>query len=133
MFSLKFYHTDQWYIEKAGIDWVIKKNVAELLLYIELQEDDLFFSRLKSFKRSYSNYLNQIEQSRILTFLKFAEQYYLKPESISTEKFKNNLETSFEWITIPEEDIFVISFYAWLKSKIERQDIYPTTLLLLNS
>ncbi|WP_299104941.1 hypothetical protein [uncultured Winogradskyella sp.] len=131
--SSKFYHTDQWYIEKAGIDWVIKKNVAELLLYIELQEDDLFFSRLKSFKRSYSNYLNQIEQSRILTFLKFAEQYYLKPESISTEKFKNNLETSFEWITIPEEDIFVISFYAWLKSKIERQDIYPTTLLLLNS
>ena len=46
----KFYHTDQWYAEKARLDWVIKKNIAELLLYIELQEDDLFYSRLKSFQ-----------------------------------------------------------------------------------
>lgn len=130
--SSKFYHTDQWYKEKAGIDWVIKKNVAELLLYIELQEDDLFFSRLKSFRRSYSNYLNQIEQTRILTFLKFAEQYYLKPESLTTENFKTNLESSFEWITIHQEDIFVISFYAWLKSKLEKNGLYQTTLQLLN-
>lgn len=130
--SSKFYHTDQWYIEKAGLDWVIKKNVAELLLYVELQEDDLFFSRLKSFRRSYTNYLKQIEQNRILVFLKFAEQYYLNPESITTETFKINLETSFEWITILEEDIFVISFYAWLKSKVEQTDLYQTTLQLLS-
>ncbi|NRD21623.1 hypothetical protein HNV10_00115 [Winogradskyella litoriviva] len=130
--SSKFYHTDQWYKEKAGLDWVIKKNVAELLLYIELQEDDLFFSRLKSFRRSYTSYLNQIEQTRILTFLKFAEQYYLNPESITTEAFKIQLEKSFEWITILEEDIFVISFYAWLKSKINQTDLYQTTLQLLN-
>jgi hypothetical protein len=130
--SSQFYHTDQWYIEKAGIDWVIKKNVAELLLYIELQEDDLFFSRLKSFRRRYTKYLSQIEQTRILTFLKFAEQYYLKPECITTESFKLNIESSFEWITILEEDIFVISFYAWLKSKLEKTDLYQTTLQLLN-
>ncbi|WP_179008813.1 hypothetical protein [Winogradskyella forsetii] len=130
--SAKFYHTDQWYKEKAGIDWVIKKNVSELLLYIELQEDDLFFLRLKSFRRVYSNYLKNIGQNRILTFLKFAEHYYLKPESVSTEEFKNKLEIAFEWVTINEEDIFVISFYAWLKSKVENKDLYQTTLHLLN-
>ncbi|MUU78912.1 hypothetical protein [Winogradskyella endarachnes] len=130
--SSKFYHTDQWYKEKAGLDWVIKKYVAELLLYVELQENDLFFSRLKSFRRSYTNYLKQIEQTRILTFLKFAEQYYLNPKSLTSERFKINLETSFEWITICQEDIFVISFYAWLKSKVEQTDLYQTTLQLLS-
>lgn len=129
----KFYHTDQWYKEKAGIDWVIKKNVAELLLYIELQEDDLFYSRLKSFRRRYSNYLNQIRQTRILTFIIFVEQYYIKPELVAIQDFKNKLETSFEWTTVYEEDIFVISFYAWLKSKVERGNLYETTLQLTDA
>ena len=131
--SSKFYHSDQWYKEKAGIDWIIKKNIAELLLYIELQEDDLFFSRLKSFRRRYSTYLKEIGQTRILQFLKFAELYYIKPKTVTTEDFKDQLETTFEWITIHEEDIFVISFYAWLKSKVENNTIYLTTLQLLNS
>ncbi|WP_179319144.1 hypothetical protein [Winogradskyella helgolandensis] len=129
--SAKFYHTDQWYTEKAGIDWVIKKNVAELLLYIELQEDDLFYSRLKSFRRRYTKYLKQIGQIRILTFIKFAEHYYTKPESISTLEFRNKLELSFEWTTVNTEDIFIISFYAWLKNKVEKGNLYQTTLKLV--
>ena len=131
--SAKFYHTDNWYKEKVGINWVIKKNIAELLLYIELQEDDLFYSRLKSFRRGYSNYLKEIGQSRILTFLKFAEEYYAQPKSVSNEYFKHKIEVTFETVTIQEEDIFVISFYAWLKNKMEEGNLYQTTLQLINS
>ncbi len=127
----KFYHTDQWYIEKAGIEWIIKKNLAELLLYIELKEDDLFYSRLKSFKRRYTKYLKQIGKLRIITFLSFAEQYYLNPDSVTTDDFKNKLEISFEWTTVNEEDIFVMSFYAWLKNKVEKGNLYQTTLKLI--
>jgi len=129
----KFYHTDQWYTEKAGIDWVIKKNVAELLLYIELQDDNLFYSRLKSFKRSYTTYLKKIGQERILKFLGFAEQYYKKPKNVFTDEFKNKIELAFLWTKAEEEDIFVISFYAWLKNKIEDNKLYNTTLRLIES
>jgi hypothetical protein len=129
----KFYHTDQWYIEKAGMDWVIKKNVAEILLHIELQDDNLLYSRLKSFKRRYTNYLKQIGQQRILIFLNFVEDYYKNPETLYTKKFKDKLETSFEWTAIYKEDIFVISFYAWLKNKIEKGHLYQTTLQLINT
>ena len=128
----KFYHTDQWYAEKSRLDWVIKKNIAELLLYIELQEDDLFYSRLKSFKRRYTGYLKQIGQARILTFLKFAEQYYSNPKTVTSADFKNKLESSFEWTTSHKEDIFVITFYAWLKNKIEQGTLYQTTLQVIN-
>jgi hypothetical protein len=127
----EFYHTDQWYSEKSTLDWVIKKNVAELLLYIELQDDNLFYSRLKSFQRRYKHYLKQIGQERILTFLSIAEQYHKKPESITTNEFKNKVSKSFEWTTVKEEDIFVMSFYAWLKNKIEKGDLYRTTLQLI--
>lgn len=128
----KFYHTDQWYIEKAGMDWVIKKNLAELLLYIELKEDDLFYSRLKSFKRRFTDYLKQIAQLRILKFLYFAEHYYLHPEGASTTDFKNKIELAFTWTSIKKEDIFVISFYAWLKNKIDKGSLYQTTIELIH-
>lgn len=128
----KFYHTDQWYIEKAGIDWVIKKNVAEILLYIELKEEDLLYSRLKSFRRRYKTYLSEINQTRILTFLNFAETYYKNPDSFSTNQMKQTIEGAFTWTTVYKEDIFVMSSYAWLKSKIEQSKLYPTTLQLIN-
>ncbi|MFC0602946.1 hypothetical protein [Winogradskyella pulchriflava] len=127
----KFYHTDNWYIEKAGIDWVIKKNIAELLLYMELQEDDLLYSRLKSFKRRYTKYLKEINQSRILTFLNYAEQFYRNSEIIKDQKFSEQLKTTFEWTNVELEDIFVISFYAWLKNKVEQDKLYQTTLKLI--
>jgi hypothetical protein len=129
----KFYHTDQYYIEKAGIDWVIKKNLAEILLYIELNEDDLFYSRLKSFKRKYTSYLKQINQTRILNFVNYAERLYQKPEIMMNTDFSLKLKSTFESNTIHKEDIFVISFYAWLKNKTEDNSLYNTTLNLINS
>ena len=129
----KFYHTDKYYIEKAGIDWVIKKNLAEILLYIELEEDDLFYSRLKSFRRKYTSYLKQINQSRILTFINYAERFYKNPECIEHDDFSLKLKSTFEWTSIQKEDIFVISFYAWLKNKATGQNLYQTTLKLLES
>ncbi|WP_426429405.1 hypothetical protein ACPX19_07565 [Winogradskyella sp. HB-48] len=128
----KFYHTDQYYIEKAGIDWVIKKNLAEILLYIELNEDDLFYSRLKSFKRKYTSYLKQINQSRILNFVNYAERLYQKPETKMDTDFSSKLKSTFESNTISKEDIFVLSFYAWLKNKTEDSTLYNTTLNLIN-
>ena len=129
----KFYHTDKYYIEKAGIDWVIKKNIAEILLYIELNEDALFYSRLKSFKRKYTTYLKQINQSRILTFLNYAERIYQNSETATATDFSSKLKSTFESNTIHKEDIFVISFYAWLKNKAEDLKLYNTTLNLIHS
>ena len=127
----KFYHTDNWYIEKAGKEWVIKKNLIEILLFIELGYIDLVDSRLLSFKRLYYDYLKSIQQERVITYLFLVERYYKNPETVTSSKFKNIVETSFKWIEKEREDIFVMSFYAWLKGKMNHQDIYSTTLNLI--
>ncbi len=129
----KFYHTDQWYIEKAGIDWVIKKNLAEILLYIEVQDDDLLYSRLKSFKRRYTSYLKDIGQERIISFLSYAEAFYINSEATKNKDIETQLKMTFEWSLVYEEDIFVISFYAWLKNKFEKNSLYVTTQKLIKS
>ncbi|MEL0652809.1 hypothetical protein V6246_15415 [Algibacter sp. TI.3.09] len=126
----KFYHTDNWYTEKKGKEWTMKKNIIEILLHIELNNIDLVESRLLSFKRSHFNYLKSINQERVIIFLGFVEQFYKNPESITSEAFKNTVEQSFVWISNEKEDIFVMSFYAWLKSKMESEALYLTTLNL---
>ncbi len=127
----KFYHTDKWYIEKAGIDWVMKKNLCEIILYSELKEEDLFYSRLASFKRNYGDYLTKIDQKRVLIFLNFVERYYKNPSKVAHEKFTKDVEQSFIWTRVKEEDIFVMSFYAWLKAKMDQKPTYLVTLDLI--
>jgi hypothetical protein len=130
MFS-KLYHTDSWYTEKAGKEWVIKKNLIEILLHLELQNIDLFESRLLSFKRSFFAYLKEINQDRVITYLGFVELYFKNPEIVTSEIFKAKVETSFDWLETHKEDIFVISFYSWLKGKMNQTDLYKTTLQLI--
>jgi hypothetical protein len=127
----KFYHTDKWYIDKAGKEWIIKKNLIEILLHIELQNIDLVESRLLSFKRNYFNFLKEINQQRAINYLGLVHDYYRAPEKATSIEFKNKVEESFEWIGAQREDIFVMSFYAWLKAKMENQDLYKTTLDLI--
>lgn len=124
----KFYHTDKYYESKAGKDWVIKKNLIEIILHIELNNINLVESRLLSFKRNYFKYLKQINQHRAITYLSFIELYYKNPSQLVTDKFKAKVENSFEWVGKEKEDIFVMSFYAWLKSKMENKPLYKTTL-----
>jgi len=127
----KFYHTDQWYIKKAGVEWVIKKNIIEILLHIELQNIDLVESRITSFKRAHLDYLKSIKQNRAINYLLLVEYYYKNPEKITEKQFRNKVNTSFKWIGGHQEDIFVMSFYAWLKSKMDNKNLFHTTLDLI--
>ncbi|WP_435181192.1 hypothetical protein [Cellulophaga omnivescoria] len=127
----KFYHTDNYYESKAGKDWVIKKNLIEIILHTELNNINLVESKLRSFKRNYFTYLKLIKLEKAITYLSFVELYYKDPSFITTTKFKDKVENSFEWIGKEKEDIFVMSFYAWLKSKMENKPLYLTTLELV--
>lgn len=127
----KLHHSDKWYSKKIGVEWVINKNLMEILLHIELKNIDLVESKLLSFKRAHFKYLKDIQQDRVITYLGIIETYFKKPEIVNSLDFKHTIETSFEWTPSKREDIFVMSFFAWLKSKMKNQNLYTTTLNLI--
>lgn len=127
----KFYHSDRWYIEKVGIEWIIKKSLLEILLQIDLGNIDMVDSRILSFKRNYFKYLKNIQQEKVITFVQLVEIYYKNPEIITDSEFHQKVENSFLWIEREKEDIFIMSFFAWLKAKMTKQDIYLITLDLV--
>ncbi|WP_234859512.1 hypothetical protein [Aquimarina aquimarini] len=126
-----FYHSDQWYTDKADITWVIKKNLIEILLYIELDHIDLVESRVNSFRKKHGTYLKKNNEIRALEFLKLTLAYYRKPEIATTVDFKDKIQKSLTISTHGQEDLFDMSFYAWLKSRIEGTNLYETTLFLI--
>ncbi len=124
-------HSDNWYIKKKGRIWLLKKNILEILLLIELDKLDLVLLRLHSFKRKYALLLKELEEERALTFVKLIEYYYDNPSNVTSLAFKEKVERSFNWVGAEQEDIFVMSFYAWLKAKMEQKNLYETTLHLV--
>jgi hypothetical protein len=128
---LEFTHTDSWYISKFGHEWTIKKNLIDIILQLELGKTDLFEIKLLSFRRQYSDYLKQIKQNRVLVYLKLIEEYYKNPEAVTSPVFYENVEQSFDWKHY--EDIFVMSFYAWLKSKMQKRDLFDVTKDIIKS
>ena len=125
------HHSDIWYEKKMGLLWVLKKSIIEILLLIELNRLDLVLSRLQSFKKKFSKRLKQLDEERVIIFIKLVSLYYEDPLAVTSETFKEKVEHSFNWIGKEREDIFVMSFYAWLKSKMTQDDLYKTTLELV--
>jgi hypothetical protein len=129
----KFYHTDKWYIDKIGIEWTVQKSLIEILLQIDLGNIDIVDSRMLSFKRNYFKHLKNLKQERVINYVKLVEMYYKSPEAIASNEFLGKVKNSFEWIDNQKEDIFMMSFFAWLKAKMTKQDVYLVTLDLVNS
>ena len=130
---LVFTHTDDWYEKKMGLPWVLKKNILEILLLIELDKHDLVFLRLERFKRRFNKNLRYIGEQRVLTFINLTTKYYNNPKDVVSTTFANTVKESFYWLGKEQEDIFVMSFYAWLKAKMNNNEIYNTTLKLVGS
>ena len=120
-----------YYLKTFGNAWVLQKELMEILLLMEKDLLDPLASRLKSFRRKYRTTLQRMGESRALVFLSLAEQWYDTPSVATSEEFLQKIETSFEWRSLEEEDLFAMSFYAWLKSKTLQQPIYQTTLEVL--
>ncbi len=127
----RYNHSDRWYEKKAGWIWVLKKGIIEILLLMELNRLDLVLSRIKSFERRYFKRLSEENEHRVIQFLKLIAFAYDHPHEITTPEFRKKVEASFIWKEASHEDVFVMSFYAWLKAKMEKKDLYPTTLQLV--
>lgn len=121
-------HSDLWYASKGSEIWVIKKNLVEIILYIEMDLVDLVESKIKSFRKKHTPYLKANNEIRVLEFLKLASYYYQHKAAIISEDFILKVKKTLTSAHREKEDVFVLSFYAWLKAKVMKTDVYKTTL-----
>ena len=115
------------------MEWAIKKCLVEILLHVQQEYTELALSRIKSFKRRYKKYLTSVNEERVLQYLALIERYVLKSEILITPKFKNTVEEFIEQARSGPQDIFVMSFVAWLVARVNKKPVYDTTMGLLKN
>lgn len=122
--------SETWYTKTMGAPWVMNKNLIEILTHIELENIDYVESRLESFISKNKTYLAQDQRASI--YLKYLKISYSHPDKVQTEEFKTTFFNSVEQKPRLREDIFVLSFLAFLKAKMLGQETYKTTLDLVD-
>lgn len=125
-------HSDKWLEKKMGKEWVLKKNLIEIVIQYELGNIDIVLNRIRAFERSFSHLFNHPIYQRVATFLKVIKTLIDHPNKIESEDFQNEIYNQI--ITTPkeQEDLQAIAFYAWLKSKMIKQNYYTVLLDVVN-
>jgi len=121
--------TDAWYEKKMGMLWTIRKNLMEILVQAQFSNIELAMSRLNSFRRRYKKYLLKTSEERVLLFLRLVEKYLLKPDVAFETNYRKAVSTLLN--QAENNDIFTLSFIAWLIARWEKKTAYKVVLTLL--
>ncbi len=123
--------TDAWYEKQMGMLWTIRKNLMEILIQAQFDNIEPAMSRLNSFRRRYKKYLLKTSEERVLLFLKQVEQYLIKPHIVQEPTYRKAVLKQLE--TPANNDIFSLSFIAWLIARWEKRSPYEVMLALMDN
>lgn len=125
---VQFGHTDAWYAKKMGREWVLKKNLIELITLFELGHDDLAENRIRTMQRNFSDLFEVAAFRRVPVFLYFIKRLIEQPNHQPAQAFAQQLEEALVQVPPEHEDLQAMAFYAWLKAKAIAQPYYQTLL-----
>ena len=121
--------SDAWYEKKMGMLWTIRKHLMEILVHAQFSNIELAMSRLNSFRRRYKKYLLKTSEERVLVYLRLVEKYLLKPDVAFEAAYRKSVLEQLE--RAENNDIFTLSFIAWLVARWEKKTAYQIVLPLL--
>lgn len=121
--------SDAWYEKRMGMLWTIRKNLVEILVHAQFSNIELAMSRLVSFRRRYKKYLVKTSEERVLQYLRLVEKYLRKPDIVSVATYRREVLDQLN--SSKNNDIFTLSFIAWLIARWEKKTAYDVVLSLL--
>tara|TARA_B110000285_G_scaffold204807_1_gene242047 strand:+ start:656 stop:2176 length:1521 start_codon:yes stop_codon:yes gene_type:complete len=117
-------NSDKWLERKMGKEWILRKNLGEVLNLYERGNVEIALTRIKSFEKNYAELLSLPIYDRVGTFLKFIRVCIDKPYWVSSKEFNEKVNETLERWPIEQEDLIASSFYCWLKAKMLKKPFY---------
>lgn len=129
---LEIHHTDKWCEKKMGREWVLRRNLIELIIQFELENIDLVENRIRSVERNFKTLFENPVYTRVRSFVHLIREIITHPDQVTTEAFAERVNASFEFIPGEREDLLAMGFYAWLKSKMVKKPYYEVLVEIAN-
>jgi len=125
-------HSNAWCAKVAGIEWVVKKDMLDIFIQFELGHYEIASNRVRALMRQRDLFKNHQQYERVEVFVKLIGKVVEDPEVAQSKTFYDEVEDSFDWQPIAEEDLHASVFYAWLKAKLLGRDCYEVLLELIS-
>jgi len=120
--------TDRTCEKNMGKEWLLKKNMIEMLTQYELGNDDIALNRIRSIERYFDDFIRRPQNMYVKHFLVVVRAYMNNPNAIQPDNFYELLENKFDLNIEKHLSTIDISFYCWLKSKIFKRPFYEVLL-----
>jgi tetratricopeptide (TPR) repeat protein len=124
-------HSDRWNNKKMGLEWTLRKNLSEIIIQYELGNVDLVLNKVRAIERNFDALLRSPVYANVRTYLQFIRQLVDDPGAAADKAFSAEVDRTFRFLPVEQEDLQAMSFYAWLKSKMLRRDYYSVLLELV--
>lgn len=128
-----FEHTETWYKNHMGMEWLLKRDLMTILLYNDAGDKDLAESKIRSIERKYTHLFEQDRYMRVKTFLSIIKQVVYNEDLLDMQQLEKRVQVSFEWVPYEEKDLQAMMFYAWLRGKIIGGTFHESIVDLVSS
>ncbi len=124
--------TDRTCEKNMGKEWLLKKNMIEMLAQYEMGNDEIALNRIRSIERYFGEFITRPSNVYIKRFLNFIRMYISNPEAVNSDNFYEKLDAKFDVGPEGLQNIIDISFYCWLKAKVFKRPFYEVLLATVN-
>jgi len=126
-------HSDKWLEKKIGVEWVLKKNLIEIILQYELGNIDIVLNRIRMFERSYSGLFQHPIYKRVNIFIQMIKTIIDTPLIMQNQVFIDKVQSTLVIQESDQEDLQAMAFYGWLKAKMMNLNYYDVLLNIVNT
>ena len=144
---LRLGRTDHWLEEHFGLDWLLKKNMGEMLIQLEMGHEDLALGRLKAIERGLLERFPAGHSTPdtaegtstatvraggpyhfVLSYLELVHDLINDPASARRPAFAARVADFSAFLPSEREDLQAMSFYSWLRARMLGQPYYEVLL-----
>ncbi|KAA9333234.1 hypothetical protein F0P96_09660 [Hymenobacter busanensis] len=124
--------TDHWCEEKMGVEWLLNKNMGELLTQLEMGNADVAGHRLRAIDRLVRDRFGPDGGSYryVLSYLALVRELIENPDAAARPEFAQSVAQMPRFLPLEREDLQALSFYAWLKARAVGRPYYQVLLEL---
>ena len=138
---LSLARTDHWLEQHLGLEWMLNRNIGEVIIQVEMGNPELALSRLRMMERVLREQFPAVPAAEaaeavpaggpyhpVLVYLALVRELIEAPNAEHDRDFGNRVAHVPAFISGEREDIQVISFYAWLRARTLGRPYYEVLL-----
>lgn len=127
-------HSDNFLAKKMGKEWLMKKNFLEVMAWCDLEDYNVALSRIRSIDRNFKEFFEtQKVYKRAKIYLSYVKKYINQPSWLTKDVFHNEIVPGLGVQPGRKEDVQLIAYYSWLKSKAYNWGPYKALLDVINN